>query len=145
MGMSARERDIHSGVVPDSVSATMARTFMWLAVYMTAMAMASSVRSTIPSTRWRTRLVVSWYFSAPLMTSSMACTALTGYLPTALSAESITASVPWRTAFATSESSARVGTGFWIIDSIICVAVITTLLRTRDSWMMVFCRPVMAA
>ena len=75
----------------------------------------------------------------------MACTALTGYLPTALSADSITASVPSMTAFATSETSARVGTGLWIIDSIICVAVITTLLRVRDSWMMVFCRPVMAA
>ena len=41
--MSERMRDIHSGVAPDSVSATMARTFMWLAVYITAMAMASSV------------------------------------------------------------------------------------------------------
>src|SRR5688572_8009609 len=109
----------------------MASTFMWLAVYITAMAMASSVRSTMPSTRWRTRLVVSWYFSAPLMISSMACTALTGCLPTALSAESITASVPSSTALATSETSARVGTGAWIIDSIICVAVITTLLRVR--------------
>ena len=59
MGMSARERDIHSGVVPDSVNATMARTFMWLAVYITAIAMASSVRSTTPSTRWRRRFVVS--------------------------------------------------------------------------------------
>ena len=79
------------------------------------------------------------------MTSSMAWMALTGYLPTALSAESITASVPSITAFATSETSARVGTGLVIIDSIICVAVITTLLRVRDSWMMVFCRPVIAA
>ena len=42
-------------------------------------------------------------------------------------------------------TSARVGTGLVIIDSIICVAVITTLLRVRDSWMMVFCRPVIAA
>src|ERR1051326_1955875 len=145
MGMSARERDIHSGVVPDSVSATMARTFMWLAVYMTATATASWVGSPIRSTRWRTRCVVSWYVSAPLMTSSMDCTALTGYLPTALSAESITASVPSSTAFETSDTSARVGTGALIIDSIICVAVMHTLLRVRDSWMMVFCRPVMAA
>ena len=28
IGMSERARDIHKGVVPDSVSATMARTFM---------------------------------------------------------------------------------------------------------------------
>src|SRR3954465_3513861 len=143
--MSERERDIHKGVVPDSVSATMARTFMWFAVYITAIAIASSVRSTIPSTRCLIRLCWSWYFSAALMISSMAWTALTGYLPTALSAESITASVPSITAFATSETSERVGTGLVIIDSIICVAVITTLLRVRDSWMMVFCRPVIAA
>jgi hypothetical protein len=41
--------------------------------------------------------------------------------------DSITASVPSSTALATSEPSARVGTGFWIIDSIICVAVIVSL------------------
>ena len=35
------------------------------------------------------------------------------------------------TAFATSLTSARVGAGFWIMDSIICVAVITTRLRLR--------------
>ena len=63
----------------------------------------------------------------------------------AVSAESITASVPSITAFATSLTSARVGIGLWIIDSIICVAVITTRLRVRDSWMMVFCRPVSSA
>ena len=62
----------------------------------------------------------------------MACTALTGYLPAAVSAESITASVPSSTALATSLTSARVGTGLWIIDSIICVAVITTRLRASD-------------
>ena len=49
------------------------------------------------------------------------------------------------TALATSLTSARVGTGFWIIDSIICVAVMTTRLRVRLSWMMVFCRPVSSA
>ena len=75
------------------------------------------------------------------MTCDIACTALTGYLPTALSPESITASVPSITAFATSETSARVGIGLWIIDSIICVAVITTRLRLRVAAMMCFCRP----
>ena len=39
-----------------------------------------------------------------------------------------TASVPSMIAFATSLTSARVGTGFWIIDSIIWVAVMTTRL-----------------
>ena len=37
--------------------------------------------------------------------------ASTGYFPTAVSPESITASVPSRIAFATSEASARVGAG----------------------------------
>src|SRR5688500_3071119 len=53
----------------------------------------------------------------------------TGYFPTAVSAESITASVPSKMAFATSEASARVGSGFMIIDSSICVAVITSFAR----------------
>ena len=46
--------------------------------------------------------------------------------PTLVSAESITAEVPSITAFATSVASARVGSGAWIIDSSICVAVITS-------------------
>ena len=43
----------------------------------------------------------------------------------AVSAESMTALVPSNTALATSLTSARVGVGAWIIDSSICVAVIT--------------------
>ena len=39
----------------------------------------------------------------------------------------MTASVPSMIALATSETSARVGTRLWIIDSIIWVAVIATL------------------
>ena len=54
-------------------------------------------------------------------------TASTGYLPTAVSPLSITAEVPSRMALATSEASARVGSGASIIDSSICVAVITVL------------------
>ena len=80
-----------------------------------------------------------------MMTSDMACTAFTGYLPAAVSADSITASVPSSTALATSLTSARVGTGLWIIDSIICVAVMTMRLASCACWMMVFCRPVSAA
>ncbi|CSA49452.1 Uncharacterised protein [Vibrio cholerae] len=58
---------------------------------------------------------------------AMIFTASTGYLPFAVSPESITASVPSMIAFATSPASARVGRGFLIIESSICVAVITTL------------------
>ena len=51
----------------------------------------------------------------------------TGYCPTAVSFESITASVPSRIAFATSATSARVGRGLSTIERSICVAVITNL------------------
>ena len=60
---------------------------------------------------------------------SMYAAAPTGYLPTAVSPESITASVPSKMALATSETSARVGLGLSIIDWSICVAVITGLLQ----------------
>jgi len=56
-------------------------------------------------------------------------------LPAAVSADSITASLPSSTALATSSTSARVGTGLWIMDSIICVAVITTRCSSRALWM----------
>jgi hypothetical protein len=52
----------------------------------------------------------------------MVSTAMTGKAPLAVSPESITASVPSKTALATSEASARVGRGFFIILSIIYVA-----------------------
>src|SRR3989339_631397 len=50
-----------------------------------------------------------------------------GYFPLAVSPESMTASVPSYTALATSDASARVGVGCSVIDSSICVAVITIL------------------
>ena len=63
----------------------------------------------------------------------------TGYLPAAVSPDSITAEVPSYTAFATSESSALVGRGLWIIDSSISVAVITRLPRRRHLLIRYFC------
>ena len=54
-------------------------------------------------------------------------TASTGKEPAAVSPLSMTQSVPSSTALATSVASARVGRGFLIIDSSICVAVITGL------------------
>src|SRR5436309_478292 len=55
---------------------------------------------------------------------SMYATASSGYSPTAVSPDSITADVPSRIAFATSLASARVGSGWCTIDSSICAAVI---------------------
>ena len=53
---------------------------------------------------------------------AIVATAATGSWPTAVSAESITASAPSITALATSETSARVGRGDWIMLSSISVA-----------------------
>ena len=58
-------------------------------------------------------------------------TASTGYLPAAVSPESMMALVPSYTALATSEISARVGRMLLIIDSSISVAVITRLPSRR--------------
>ena len=84
-------------------------------------------------------------FSASTQICAMISTVSTGYLPAAVSADSITASVPSSTALATSDTSARVGTGAWIIDSIICVAVMVSLLRSRASLIIRFCSPGTAA
>src|SRR6266852_3003297 len=59
-------------------------------------------------------------------------TASAGYCPAADSADSITASAPSKIAVATSETSARVGTGLEIIDSSIWVATTTGLPARRD-------------
>src|SRR5918995_561776 len=69
---------------------------------------------------------------------SMYETASIGYSPVAVSAESMIADVPSSTAFATSLASARVGSGWWIIDSSICVAVITGFPRSRPRRMIRF-------
>ena len=71
--------------------------------------------------------------SALTQMSAMIFTASSGCAPVAVSPESITASVPSSTAFATSLASARVGRGLTIIDSSICVAVITGMLAALHS------------
>ena len=58
----------------------------------------------------------------------------------AVSAESMTASVPSKTALATSVTSARVGVGAEIMLSSICVAVITGTPAVTHERMIVFCR-----
>ena len=68
--------------------------------------------------------ICSWT-TAPMLFIVM--TVSTGYLPTAVSPLSITASAPSRRAFATSLASARVGLGFSVMDSSIWVATMTGL------------------
>ena len=66
---------------------------------------------------------------------------LDGYWPTAVSADSMTASAPSNTAVATSETSARVGTGDEIMLSSICVATTTGLPAARALRVICFCSP----
>ena len=68
-------------------------------------------------------------FSMRTAILAIVSTAKMGYLPTAVSLESITASVPSMIAFATSEISARVALGLLTMLSSICVAVITGIPR----------------
>ena len=68
-------------------------------------------------------------------------TASTGYCPAADSADSMTASAPSKMAVATSETSARVGTGLRIIDSSICVATTTGLPARRAARVSCFWMP----
>ena len=71
----------------------------------------------------------------------MVATASAGYCPAADSADSITASAPSKIAVATSDTSARVGTGLEIIDSSIWVATTTGLPARRDVRVICFCTP----
>ena len=72
-------------------------------------------------------------------TAAIIATAPTGWAPTAVSCESITASVPSRIAFATSATSARVGRLEWTIESSICVAVIDGRASAPASFSSRFC------
>ena len=78
-------------------------------------------------------------FSAVSAILAIVPTAFTGYFPAAVSPESMMALVPSYTALATSEISARVGRGFFIMDSSISVAVMTRLPSNRHLVMSFFC------
>ena len=67
------------------------------------------------------------------MIRAIVSTVSTGYSPTLVSADSISASAPSSTALATSEASARVGLGEEIIDSSIWVATMTGLALSLAS------------
>mmetsp|Transcript_40492 Transcript_40492/g.106845 ORF Transcript_40492/g.106845 Transcript_40492/m.106845 type:complete len:234 (+) Transcript_40492:1415-2116(+) len=62
-----------------------------------------------------------------------------GYLPLAVSPESMTQSAPSRIAFATSLTSARVGRGLCVIESSICVAQMTGLPAMLHLAIIIFC------
>mmetsp|Transcript_63804 Transcript_63804/g.180055 ORF Transcript_63804/g.180055 Transcript_63804/m.180055 type:complete len:359 (+) Transcript_63804:636-1712(+) len=77
--------------------------------------------------------------SASSTAAASALTASRGYLPLAASPLSMTASVPSQTAFWRSQTSARVGTGFSIMLSTICVAVMTNSPAALALLMSSFC------
>ena len=70
---------------------------------------------------------------------AIVATATAGKAPLAVSPESMTASTPSYTAFATSVISARVGSGLLIIDSSICVAQMTNLPAMLALVVIIFC------
>src|SRR5260221_98016 len=106
MGMWMRWRLIHSAVEPLSVMATMALAPRWWAVNSAPMAIDWSMRE-----NWRpvnsASLSGSSAASAAAQILAISCTVSSGYLPAAVSALSMTASVPSSTALATSLTSAR--------------------------------------
>ena len=71
---------------------------------------------------------------------SIISTLSSGCAPAAVSADSMTASVPSHTAFATSLASARVGRVRVTMLSSICVAVITGTILRRAAWMIRRCQ-----
>mmetsp|Transcript_23298 Transcript_23298/g.66183 ORF Transcript_23298/g.66183 Transcript_23298/m.66183 type:complete len:223 (+) Transcript_23298:611-1279(+) len=73
------------------------------------------------------------------MMQAIVSTASFGYKPLAVSAESMTQSVPSRTALATSLHSALVGRGRSVMESSICVLVTTGLPARLAQRMMAFC------
>ncbi len=133
-----RLRLIHSAVEPLSVMATMALAPRWCAVNSAPMATDWSMRPRVWPSKSASRSGSS-AASAAAQILAISSTVSSGYLPAAVSALSITASVPSSTAFATSLTSARVGTGLVIMLSIICVAVMTTLSMSRAMRIIFFC------
>mmetsp|Transcript_10292 Transcript_10292/g.42559 ORF Transcript_10292/g.42559 Transcript_10292/m.42559 type:complete len:285 (+) Transcript_10292:749-1603(+) len=82
---------------------------------------------------------LSTHCSASSQMPAMISTASRGYAPAAVSPESMTQSVPSRTALATSVASARVGRGAPVMDSSIWVAVMTGLPASLQRLIMRFC------
>src|SRR5574341_1224258 len=132
-----RYLEIRRAVVPDSVKTAMARMSRSWAACAADSQMVSEMERGAPSRRRRKTPRCMWSSASATMRAMMA-TASRGYLPAAVSAESMTASVPSKMALATSEASARVGRGFSIMDSSIWVAVMTGLRQSAARRMTCF-------
>ena len=141
MGCAGRQAATRRGLLPRSVGAMIAAARTSRAVWQALRATARPVSSSASSRRCqrRTRLAYSGEASTARAIRSMVSTAATGYAPLAVSPDSITASVPSKIALATSVASARVGRGLRIIESSICVAVMTGFRCSWHAAMMRFC------
>ncbi len=111
-------------VRPESVGTMIAAALTSSAVWTALRAIPHAESRASRRTRRAFQSAVGAIVSVSRATSARVWTASTGKAPTALSCDSITASVPSRIALATSVTSARVGRALLTIDSSIWVAVI---------------------
>src|SRR4029077_11026994 len=107
IGIGGRALLHRRAVVPDSVKAMITRAWSSVAVAAAAWAIALP---TWPGSRqiWRARSKAGCFWAARQILA-IARTASTGWAPTEVSWESMTASVPSQIALATSDASALVG------------------------------------
>src|SRR3990170_937643 len=111
MGMAGLYFDMIRAVPPDLVKATIAVAFMSMAVKYTAWAIACSESPHTLISSGAVFRVLRRRISVTAAILFIIETASTGYFPTAVSPDSIMASVPSTTALATSDASALVGLG----------------------------------
>src|ERR1700751_2032746 len=125
IGIFGRWHATRRGVVPDVVAVTIAQAETVPAIIAVACPTAASRSAFRDNSGKPGSSPFNHACSARAAIVAMVDTTSTGNLPTADSPESMTASVPSKIAFATSAASARVGLWKVVIDSSICVAVIT--------------------
>ena len=116
---------------------TKLRAWIWFATSTAAAVSASAVESLPSSAIFGRRSKASVSMCSIILL--IVCTTKAGCSPTLVSPESINASAPSSTAFATSLASARVGRDIVIMESSICVATITGLPAARANAIVSFC------
>mmetsp|Transcript_13781 Transcript_13781/g.37702 ORF Transcript_13781/g.37702 Transcript_13781/m.37702 type:complete len:284 (+) Transcript_13781:159-1010(+) len=148
MGTAGRYLAIILAASPFAASTTMHAALTFAAVITVDDASASMVERGAPCMPYSDMVLfnracdsaqLSTHCSASSQIPAMISTASRGYAPAAVSPESITQSVPSNTAFATSVASARVGRGAAIMESSICVAVMTGLPLRLAFLIIIFC------
>src|SRR3990167_7029762 len=130
--------DTKRAVEPDWVKTTISFASIWCDAWTAALLTASGNVEILPLL-----LSLTCLYNEPLSAADIILAIIStdsiGYFPDAVSPDSITASVPSNMAFAISEASALVGLGLFIMDSSICVAVITGFPFLFAIFIMLFC------